>query len=565
MAHLETNATKLWDILCKLRGKMTTTEYKNYILPFMFYDFASFQIEDLMKKELANDIIMTADGERPIKYIEAWNETDRNGVYTYRKDLIDLQMEQFGFVIEPKYMCAEILTKACMDNSPEYFVPIFEEAIESFETRCSDNFKGTLNIIDLYNEALGESEAVADQLLADLFRWTAQLCWSNYSTNKDSNKDILGDMYEELMGYFADASGTKGGEFYTPAEVSELVAKLATFEVSNANAISDPTCGSGSLLIKVAEQLQASGGINGDLYGQELNSLTHRLAKMNMCLHNVNADNFHIDCCDTLSNNDNSAGKFFDITVANPPYSLDWDNGEYRLADNRFMGYGALAPKGYADLAFLQHIVYHMTDKGHAAVLLPLGVLFRGNAEQTIRQALVSTYNVIDAIIALPNNCFYGTGIPVCCIVLRKDRGQLNNICFIDATNEFIKVGKKNKLTDENIEKIYSAFTDRQDIPHFCSIVDREIIKNNDYNLNVPLYVEAEKVIEEHDIDKLFDEIGQLEVKTEALKKSINAQLEQFGITKKFNVNESLASQYVAPVEEPKAENVNSDAIDYDF
>lgn len=553
MASRHEESATLWDILTKMRGKMSPIEYQNYILPFMFYDFASFSVGKLMKEELTNEepVVLGNGTTRPITYAEAWEIKDSEGNYTYRDYLIEKQLDNFGFVIEPKYMTEKIIINCCQSTSTQYFVDYFGEAIDSFEDNCKDEFKGTLRISNFYYEALGDQEQ-ADDILTTLFTQTAYVCDGVWKREITKNRDILGDIFEELMGYFASNAGKKGGEFYTPSEMSELVAKLATFEVTNAKAISDPTCGSGSLLIKVAEQLQANGGIRGDLYGQEINSVTHRLAKMNMCLHNVKIDDFHIDCVNTLSVNNNSAGKQFDITVANPPYAIEWDNGEYRLADSRFSGYGALAPRSNADLAFVQHIIHHMSDNGHAAILLPLGVLFRGNAEQTIRQAMIDTYNIIDAIVVLPSNCFYGAAIPVCCMILRKDRGTKNDICFIDASNEFIKDGKKNKLTSEGIEKIYNAFAKRENINHFCSIVEREEIKANGYNLNISLYVEAEKVVEEHDIDALAKEYASLEAKAEYLKKSLNEQLPLFGISELFNINEDLANSYQPEVTDKK-------------
>lgn len=554
MASKHTESATLWGMLNKLRGKMSPTEYQYYILPFMFYDFASMSVGKLMREELANEepVQLIGGGTRALTYADAWEMKDEDGEYIYRGELKEVQLHTFGYTIQPKYMAEKIIMQCCLDTSTTYFKDYFEDAMNDFEENCSENFKGTLRTVNLYNEALGDEDK-ADELLGTIFYQTALICDRAWRENIHKDKDILGDIYEELMGYFASNAGKKGGEFYTPSEMSELVAKLATFEVNNAKTVSDPTCGSGSLLIKVAEHLQDKGGIVGELYGQELNSLTHRLAKMNMCLHNVPGDRFHIDNVDTLSINDNSAGLKFDITVANPPYAVEWDNGEYRYGDSRFSGYGALAPRTNADLAFVQHIIHHMSDNGHAAILLPLGVLFRGNTEQTIRKAMIDTYNVIDAIVVLPSNCFYGASIPVCCMILRKDRGTKQDICFIDASNEFIKDGKKNKLTQEGIDKILEAYSKRENIEHFCSVVNIEDVRKNDYNLNISLYVEAEKIVEEHDIEKLAKEFADLEAKSEYLKRSLNEQLPYFGYGLLFNINHDLANKYTP---EEKAEAV---------
>lgn len=534
-----------WKALEKLRGQMPVTEYKNYLLPFMFYGDACLRVDKLMREELEDD---------GLSYEDAWNEVNGNGEFEYRNDLTELQLDHFGFVIEPRFMFNKIWNRAGKDGQ-EYMADVLTEAFNEFDAMCNDTFKGNFALANLYNEALGSDPDQIDSTLQIVFEYGIKLAIECYK--EDSTGDSLGAAYEELMKNFAVSAGKKGGEFYTPTEVSELVAKLATYEVDNAKVISDPTCGSGSLLLKAAKEIEKNGGAVGEIHGQEIDHFTTKLAKMNMSMHNINAESFDITCCDTLGR-DQRPELRADVTVANPPYALEWDNSEYRLVDTRFAGYGALAPKSNADLAFVEHIIYHMSDNGHAAVLLPLGVLFRGNAEQTIRQAIIENYNYLDAVIVLPSNCFYGTGIPVCCLVLRKGRYENNNICFIDASNEYIKEGKKNKLTEENINKIYKAYTDRVDIEHFCSIVDREVIANNQYNLSMSLYVQAERNIEEHDLSKLFEELGNLEIKSEALKKKINSQLSLFGVTERFRVNEELASQYIEP--EPKQEEKEIDA-----
>lgn len=566
------NVSNLWSLLNKVRGQMDTNEYKNYIMPFLFYGVASFKVTDLMGEELKDEDGEIGEQARDGNYIRAygnaWELKDENGKYVYRDDIIEIQKEKFGFVINPHYCVELIYNKCCLPGSTTYFSEQFEEAVTEFDKYCTSGFKGTLDIVNVTNKGLGNTRDEADDLLCKLFSYSIELARKEYYENRDSKsyKDALGDDYEELMGYFAASAGKKGGEFYTPQEVSELVAKLATFEVDNAKSVCDPTCGSGALLIKAAEEITKHGGAVGYLYGQELNANTGRLAKMNMCLHDVSTDNFEIVSRDTLSVEDDTlSDKEFDVTVANPPYALEWDNNDSRYADPRYAGYGALAPKGNADLAFVQHIVYHMKEgSGHAAILLPLGVLFRGNAEQTIRQAIIQYLNVLDAVIVLPSNLFYGTGIPVCCLVLRKDREDRKDIFFIDASNEFVKEGKKNKLTEENINKIYEAYTKREDTEHFSKKVDISDIEKNNWNLSMSLYVQAERNIEEHDLGKLFAELDSLEIKSEALKKKINNQLGLFGVEERFHVNEELASKYVES-EPIKKEAPQEEEYSYDF
>lgn len=553
-------AKQLWGVLNNLRGSMEVTEYKNYLFPFIYYCYISKKISELMADELRND---------EITYEEAWDAKDDEGNYEYREELANIQKDYYGVVIEPQYLAGEI-AEYCRQNVGMYgygiFIDEFRDAIDAFEENCTPSFRGTMAILNLDNHMLGDDPNEAGLLLAKLFMNSKNMA----EALSDGDGDSLGDLYEQLMGFFASSAGKKGGEFFTPKEMSRLVAKLATHDIQNAKSISDPTCGSGSLLLQAAKEIESKGGRVGYLYGQELNNMTSKLARMNMAVHKVNTEDFEIACCNTLGD-DIKAGELYDVTVANPPYSVEWDNGEYRYNDDRFAGYGALAPAKTADLAFVQHIVSHMSDTGRAAILLPHGVLFRGNAEQKIRKTLIETYNIIDAVIGLPANCFYGTGIAVCCLVLRKDRnGDSKNICFIDASKYFTKEGNKNRITDEDINRILDAYTNRKDIDHFCSIVDIDKIVENDFNLNIPIYVEAEKEVDEHDLGELFKEFEELENKENKLKQLINTQLGSFGVPYRFNVAEEeldgaeaeeLGSSVVETTEveaEAEAENVES-------
>lgn len=517
-------AKKLWGVLNSLRGSMEVTEYKNYLFPFMYYCYISKKISELMASELEND---------EISYTEAWESKNSEGNYDYRDELAQIQKEHYGVVIEPRYLAGNI-AQHCKENVPMFgygiFIDEFRDAIDAFEDNCTPSFRGTMAVLNLDNHMLGDDPDTAGVLLAQLFMHS-----KNVAESLSGDSDSLGDLYEQLMGYFASSAGKKGGEFYTPKEMSRLVAKLATHGMTNAKSISDPTCGSGSLLLQAAKEIKSKGGKVGFMYGQELNNMTSKLARMNMAVHQVSTEDFEINCCNTLGNDD-KIGEFYDVTVANPPYSVEWDNGDYRLSDDRFTGYGALAPAKTADLAFVQHIVAHMADEGRAAILLPHGVLFRGNAEQKIRKTLIETYNIVDAVIGLPANCFYGTGIAVCCLVLRKDRnGDGKNICFIDASKYFTKEGKQNRITDEDINRIMDAYSNRTDLAHFCSVVDISKVAENDFNLNIPIYVEAEKEVDEHDLGELFKEFEALENKERILKAYLNKKLESFGVEYKFN------------------------------
>ena len=523
-------SSQIWSVLNKLRGSIEVTEYKNYILPFMYYSFMSRKIKAVIDKELEND---------GLTYEDAWDYIE-DGEYIYRDTLVRLQRDRFGVVILPQYLTSRIAAD-CKEQVDTYgwaaFIDIFNEAVESFENNCNESFRGSMRILDMESNRLGDDPDEAGAILANMFVLSCRI-----ANNIDlrNGKDILGDIYEQLMGYFASSAGKKGGEFFTPKEMSKLVAKLATYNMQHVKAISDPTCGSGSLLIQAAREIQNNGFEVGRLYGQEKVSVTSKLAKINMAIHEISAEDFEINCCDTLGT-DRYANELYDVTVANPPYSVEWDNSDYRYEDDRFAGYGALTPAKTADLAFVQHIVHHMADHGRAAILLPHGILFRGNAEGKIRKHLIETLNVVDAVIGLPANCFYGTNIAVCCLVLRRDRnGDSKNICFIDASKYYTAEKAKNRITDEDIDRIIDAYSNRRDIPHFCSIVDIDKIAENDFNLNIPLYVEAEKEVTEHDLGELFKEFRRLSQEEDKLKVSINQQLESFGVQYRFEIADSI-------------------------
>lgn len=530
-------SSDLWKILNSIRCKMDVAQFRKYVMPFMFYSAANYKVEQLMKEELEND---------GLTYREAWNHKDEDtGEYDYREELREVQLENFGFVIEPDYSLMQIVPAVLQGG--ESFIDLITEAVENFDENCDEKFRGTLSMLNFDDDMLGDDpDEINDLIFNKLFKPTYiavinAMKIKEAEPGRHEHEDILGQFYMEIMSHFAEKGGKGGGEFFTPIFMSDLVAKLATYGVENAESIYDPTCGSGSLLIKAAHEIHdkvnAAGypGEVGHYYGQDINLVNVKQAKMNMCMYDIKAGDFDIYCTDTLGRVDLMSDKTFDVIVANPPYSVSWDNTD-RQEDPRFSGYGAYAPAKTADLAFLQHIVYHMAEGGRAAVLLPRGVLFRGNAEKTIRQTLIDNHNCIDAIIELPSNCFYGASIPVVCIVLREDRnGDSEDICFIDASRYFKTAGGKNYITDEDIDRIMQAYAKRENIDHFCSIVSIDKIKENDYNLSIPLYVEAPKDETEHDLGELFQDYRNLEGKAEELKLSINEQLASFGIEQRFN------------------------------
>lgn len=327
---------------------------------------------------------------------------------------------------------------------------------------------------------------------------------------QDSQFDVLGTAYMILIGLFASDAGKKGGEFFTPAGPSKLCATLAALGLDEAKTVGDCTCGSASMLLEVQKHLTT--GKVGHFYGQELNATTYNLSRMNMIMHGIDWQNFDIYKGDTLK--DDKYGDIkMTVQVCNPPYSLKWSADKQFEDDPRYSGAGKLAPKGQADLAFVEHMIYHMDeDDGRVAVLLPHGVLFRGGAEETIRKYIIKDLNRLDAVIGLPANLFHGTGIPVCVLVLKSKRnGNAGNILFIDASKEF-KVGKnQNILEQKHIDKIVKAYEERQDIDKFAHVAEMNEIIENGYNLNIPRYVDTFEEEELVDLENVKAEIKKLD------------------------------------------------------
>ena len=371
----------------------------------------------------------------------------------------------------------------------EFSIDYFEEAINSIiaSTQGQDSeadFDGLFEDMDLKSSKLGKEIKQRSKLIGKVL----QTIDSIEVDLGDTDVDVLGTAYVTLIGLFAQTAGKKGGEFYTPTNMSKLVARLATVGLTKVLNVADCACGSGSLLLQVGEYVDVA-----KYYGQELTSSTYNLARMNMILHGIDYKNFSIINVDTLEDDTTFADEKYSVQVANPPYSTNWSADSKFMDDDRFSPYGKLAPSSKADFAFVQHMVYHMANgDSRIAVLLPHGVLFRGGSEETIRKYLIKDMNVIDAIIGLPANCFQGTSIPVSCIVLKKERnGNSDNICFIDASREFESGKSQNYITDDHIEKIVNTYVTRKNADKYCHIASMEEIEENGYNLNIPRYVDT--------------------------------------------------------------------------
>ncbi len=384
-----------------------------------------------------------------------------------------------------------------------------------------EDFGGLFSDIDLASPKLGKTADDKNNLISSVL---TALNGIDFGADEATQIDILGDAYEYMISQFAAGAGKKAGEFYTPQEVSRILAEIVTLGHARLRNVYDPTCGSGSLLIRAANIGNAV-----EVFGQEKNPTTYNLARMNMLLHGIKFSNFKIENGDTLEA-DAFGERQFDAVVANPPFSAEWSAADKFNNDDRFSKAGRLAPRKTADYAFILHMIYHLNDGGTMACVAPHGVLFRGNAEGAIRRFLIENKNYVDAIIGLPANIFYGTSIPTCIIVMKKCRKEDDNILFIDASKEFEKVKTQNKLREEHIRKIVETYRDRKEIEKYSHCATLQEIADNDYNLNIPRYVDTFEEEEPIDIKAVMAEIKELEAKRADLDKEIEGYLRELGI-----------------------------------
>lgn len=444
---------QLWNIANTLRGKMDADEFRDYILGFIFYKYLS------ERMNLYADSILESDG---IAYQTINENTDEGKQYL--EAVREESLVKLGYFLKPSELFTEIARRGNADASDEdgerssnFILEDLARILSNIEqstmgTDSEDDFDNLFEDLDLTSTKLGRTEAAKNQIISKVL---AHLDKIDFHL-EDAGRDVLGDAYEYLIGQFASGAGKKAGEFYTPQEVSKVLAKLVTIGKSKLKSVYDPTCGSGSLLLRVAREVREV----GNFYGQELNRTTYNLARMNMILHGVHYQKFNIRQEDGLEHPQHLDLRF-EAIVANPPFSAQWSASPLHLGDDRFSQYGRLAPSSKADFAFIQHMVHHLADNGAMAVVVPHGVLFRGGAEGHIRQYLIEDRNYLDAVIGLPANIFYGTSIPTCILVFKKCRENPDNILFIDASRHFEKVKNQNYLRDSDIERITTAFRER--------------------------------------------------------------------------------------------------------
>lgn len=503
--------TQLWSMANDLRGNMDASEFKNYILGLIFYRYLSDKLLGFVNDELEED---------GITYEEAWNDED------FKDDIIELLVDNeggLGYIIEPNNLWSTLINKI---NIKQFDISMLAKAINDLTESTlglgsQRDFENLFDDMDLNASKLGKTEVDRSALISKVMLKINDI---NFHY-EDAEIDVLGDAYEYLIGQFAASAGKKAGEFYTPQQVSKLLAKLVTIGKKKLRNVYDPTCGSGSLLLRVAKEAEVV-----SFYGQEKVSTTYNLARMNMLLHGVRFNHFDIENNDTLEHpNEKHMELTFEAVVANPPYSAKWSADSKFLDDERFSGYGKLAPKSKADYAFIQHMLYLLDDSGTMAVVLPHGVLFRGAAEGVIRKYLIEEKNWLDAVIGLPANLFFGTSIPTCVLVFKKCKTH-DDIFFIDASKEFESGKNQNRLTNDNIEKIMNTYIERKDVDKYAHCATLEEIKENDFNLNIPRYVDTFEEEEEIDIHVVMKEIKELEARRNELDKEIAVYLKELGL-----------------------------------
>ena len=497
----------IWKIANDLRGSVDGWDFKQYVLGFLFYRFISENITNYL-----NEKTRRATGDKSFDYTKLSDEMAENARQS--------TTEEKGFYILPSELFENVQTKAKNDQNLNVTLGrVFKNIEHSAMGFDSENdLKGLFDDVDVNSNKLGSTVVKRNELLVKLLDAIGDLTLGNF---RDNSIDAFGDAYEFLMTMYASNAGKSGGEFFTPQEVSELLAKITLAGKNQINKVYDPACGSGSLLLKFAKILGKE-NVRQGFYGQEINLTTYNLCRINMFLHDINFEKFDIAHGDTLIDPYHWDDEPFEAIVSNPPYSTKWagDDNPLLINDPRFSPAGVLAPKSKADLAFTMHMLAWLATNGTAAIVEFPGVLYRGGAEQKIRKYLIDN-NYIDCVIQLPANLFFGVSIATCIIVLKKSKTD-NATLFIDASNESIKSGNKEKLSDENIEKILNAFIERTDKEHFARLVPNVQIAANDYNIAVSSYVEQEDTREVIDIVELNAKIIEIVKREDELRKAID-------------------------------------------
>lgn len=501
----------IWAIADDLRGSVDGWDFKSYVLGTMFYRFISEKIQNYINA-----------GEREAGNLDFdYAKMSDEDAEEARASLIEEQ----GFFLLPSELFCNVRARAAKDeNLNETLERIFNHIEDSAKgSDAESDFAGLFDDFDVNSNKLGATVAKRNDKLIKLLNGIAEM---KLGDARDHQIDAFGDAYEYLMTMYASNAGKSGGEFFTPADVSELLTRLGTVGKTEVNKVYDPACGSGSLLLK-AEKVLGKDAVRNGYYGQEINITTYNLCRINMFLHDVGFDKFDIACEDTLLSPQHWDDEPFELIVSNPPYSIKWvgDDNPLLINDPRFSPAGVLAPKSKADFAFIMHSLSWLAPNGTAAIVCFPGIMYRGGAEQKIRKYLIDN-NFIDCIIQLPSNLFFGTPIATCIMVMKRGKAD-NKVLFIDASKECIKGTNNNKLTPENITHIVDEFASREEVAHFAYLATYDEVKESGYNLSVSTYVEAENNREVIDIVKLNAEIEEIVLREDELREAIRNSIEE--------------------------------------
>lgn len=486
---------QLWNIANTLRGKMGADEFRDYILGFIFYKYLS-------EKQFiyANYLL---EGEEVKDYNKV---TDLETLEAIKED----SLIKLGYVLRPDDLFQNIAKKgnAKIQGQSNFILEDLQRILNSIEqstmgTESEDDFVQLFEDLNLSSAKLGRTVEERNELIAKVLFHLDKIDFQL----EDTEADLLGDAYEYLIAQFASGAGKKAGEFYTPQQVSKILAQIVTTGKTKLKSVYDPTCGSGSLLLRVGKEVKEV----SEYYGQELNRTTYNLARMNMILHGVHYRNFDLKQEDTLVNPQHLDHRF-EAIVANPPFSAQWKGKDNPLnnTDERFSQYGKLAPTSKADFAFVLHMIHHLAENGTMAIVLPHGALFRSGAEQHIRKYLIEDRNYLDAVIGLPANLFYGTPIPTCIMVFKKCKENPNDVLFINAAEHFER-GTQNTLRQEDIDRIVTTYRERKEVEKYSSLATLDFIAKNEYNLNIPRYVNTFEEQESVDIASVAKQLRELE------------------------------------------------------
>ncbi|VAW31919.1 Type I restriction-modification system, DNA-methyltransferase subunit M [hydrothermal vent metagenome] len=518
---------QLWYIADALRGKMHADEFRDYCLGLIFYKYLSEKLH-----AYADDILR----QDKLEFTQL-DENDPN-VQEILDAVRENSVAELGYFLPPSYLFGNLARRS--QEPPEFILPDLTEALASIErstmgAESEADFDHLFEDLDLTSTKLGRSERDKNKLIAKVLVHLDKIDFGP----DDTGSDILGDAYEYLIGEFASGAGKKAGEFYTPAAVSTVLARIVTSRTKRLKSIYDPACGSGSLLLRVVQEAEEV----GDIYGQEMNRTTYNLARMNMILHGVHFRNFDLRQEDTLERPQHE-GMSFDAVVANPPFSAKWSANKLFESDDRFSQYGRLAPKSKADFAFVQHMLHQLDDNGTMAVILPHGVLFRGAAEGHIRRYLIGERNWLDGVIGLPSNIFYGTSIPTCILIFKKCREHPDDVLFVDASAHFEKVKNQNKLRPQDIDKIIDTYRQWRVEEKYSHVAPLSEIAENEYNLNIPRYVDTFEEEEAVDLAGVTQNLLEVHKVFELADEKIAKYCHELGIPKPIGSNLFLLREY---------------------